>query len=56
VTKDDIKRMAWEAGSSEEYNEFWTFSWEELERFFRAAYAAGAKAERECKAAALGII
>jgi len=46
ITRDDIIRMAREAGATE-----WCPGWHlwtvELERFFHAAYAAGATAGRE---------
>lgn len=49
MTRDDIKRMALEAGfSAAKYPSLVSDSdWEALERFFHAAYAAGAAAERE---------
>lgn len=48
-TKDDILRMAREAnnGKIRDPNETHMFFIDELERFFDAAYAAGAAAERE---------
>jgi hypothetical protein len=45
VNRDDIIRMALEAGGSS--GGIWGFTVIELERFFRAAYEAGAAAERE---------
>lgn len=53
MTRDDILRMAREAGASVYKNRhyidrpFNTFNPEQLERFFRLAYAAGAAAERD---------
>jgi hypothetical protein len=54
MTKDDIIRMAREAGATNvdaADPQCWAgdiaFEEEELERFFHAAYAAGAAAERE---------
>lgn len=42
--RDDIIRMAREAGGG---TTWWPIYADTLERFFHAAYAAGAKAERE---------
>ena len=49
MTRDDIKRMALEAGfPAASYPSLVSDTdWEALERFFKAAYAAGAAAERE---------
>jgi hypothetical protein len=52
MSKDDIIRMAKEAGASEPESLFGRMDYivmtrYELERFFRAAYEAGAAAERE---------
>jgi hypothetical protein len=44
--REDIIRMAREAGGLI-YEVDWCFEMENLERFFQAAYAAGAAAERE---------
>ena len=49
MTRDDIIRMALEAGfSAAKYPSLVSDSdWEALERFLKAAYAAGVNAERE---------
>ena len=51
MTRDDIIRMARESADQsprEDWNtNTWVFGEEALERFFHAAYAAGADAERE---------
>ena len=56
ITQDKIIKMAAEACDPNTIcardGEWWTLKQEELERFFRAAYAAGAAAEREACAKA----
>lgn len=51
MTRDEIIEMAREAASPDTVDPhcdgWWTLMQEELERFFRAAYAVGAAAERE---------
>ena len=51
ITRDEIINMAQEAASPDTIDPhcdgWWTLTQEELERFFHAAYAAGAAAERE---------
>ena len=49
MNREDIIRMAWEAGFEELFKDShdWVCFTEEIERFFQAAYAAGAAAERE---------
>ena len=47
MKKDDILRMAREAGFITEYGGRETASDEQLARFFRLAFAAGEQAERE---------
>ncbi len=46
MNKEDIIKMAREAGGLI-YEVDWCFEMENLERFFQAAYAAGAATERE---------
>ena len=51
MTRDEIINMAQEAASPDTIDPhcdgWWTLTQEELERFFHAAYVAGAAAERE---------
>ena len=51
ITRDEIINMAQEAASPDTIDPhcdgWWTLTQEELERFFHAAYVAGAAAERE---------
>lgn len=51
MTRDDIIKLMRESCDTDKSepwdNGFWTVTQEELERFYRAAYAAGAAAERE---------
>ena len=49
MNKDDVIRMAREAGFEELFKDShdWVCFTEEIERFFQAAFAAGAAAERE---------
>jgi hypothetical protein len=51
MTKEDIIKLAREAGGLI-YEVDWCFEMENLERFFQAAYATGAAAEREACAKA----
>ena len=46
--REDVIRLAREAGDPDTgHNGFWTLTQEELERFYDAAFRAGAEAERE---------
>lgn len=51
MNRDDVIRMAREAGAAPTHNhelwDIWNISDQALDRFFQAAYAAGAAAERE---------
>ena len=51
MTRDDIIKLMRESCDTDKSepwdNGFWTVTQEELERFYRAAYAAGAATERE---------
>jgi len=47
MTRDDIIKLAREAGFTDSSFFRWSAYTDDLERFYRAAYAAGAKAERE---------
>jgi hypothetical protein len=49
MNTEDIIAMAREAGAHEKYHVMY-MDFDELERFFQAAYAAGADAEREALA------
>ena len=57
MTRDDIILMAREACDPDKmnawHNGFWTLTQDELERFFRAAYAAGVAAECQAIVSAL---